>query len=221
MTHGAGATDLLDWRAFRWALSLAMLDVLPMLVFVYPEWLGASRRPDGIGAGAILATVLPLVALWVSTRLPPHVIDRLVFWRGPRGFPSHGAFTRYAPRDPRIDLDALRQNVGALPRDAAMQHALWQSLYEQSASVGDVANARWAYRLLRDLVAMSATLAILVPIALYVDASSMAVRATSAVLFAAQYVFAAFVARNRAALLVTSVLVPHGVLERLAGDSSS
>jgi nucleoside permease NupC len=68
---------------------------------------------------------------------------------------------------------------------------------------------------------MSATLAILVPIALHLDGASMAVRASSAVLFAAQYVVAAFVARNRAALLVTSVLVPHAAREPLAGDSSS
>jgi hypothetical protein len=221
VTHGAGSTDLLDWRALQWLLSLALLDVLPILVFVYPEWLGASRRSDGIGVGAVLATALPMVALWASTRLPPRVKDRLVFWRGPRGFPSHGAFTRYAPRDPRIDLEALRRNVGPLPRDAAMQHALWHSLYEQSASIGAVAGARWGYRLLRDMVAMSAVLAVLVPIALYLNGASKAACASSAVLFAAQYVFAAFVARNRAALLVTSAMVPHAALERPAGDSSS
>jgi len=221
VTHSAVLTDRLDLRAFQWVLSLALLDVLPMLVLVFPELLGASNRSGGIGVGAAMATALPMVALWVSTRLPPRVKDRLVFWRGPSAFPSHGAFTRCAPRDPRIDLEALRRNVGPLPTDAAMQHALWHSLYEQSMSIGAVADARWAYQLLRDMVTMSAAIAVLAPIALYLDGASKAVCASSAILFAAQYVLAAFVARNRAALLVTTALMPHAALRRPASNSSS
>ena len=49
---------------------------------------------------------------------------RLVYMRWTNPLPGHRVFTRYAPRDPRIDMDRLKQVVGSIPTDEGEQNRI-------------------------------------------------------------------------------------------------
>ena len=79
--------------------------------------------------------------------------------------PGSETFTRYASADPRIDMAALKRNVGVPPGDPAEQNAKWYKLYRRVSRDPAVVEAHKLYLLYRDMAAISIMLVPLVPVA--------------------------------------------------------
>ena len=100
------------------------------------------------GVGVVFAGV-------VNGLVSPLTKARLVFWRWSNPLPGSFAFSRYAARDPRIDLEALRQAIKAWPSDPREQNALWYRLYKSVENEPAVIDAHRSFLLTRDYTAIA------------------------------------------------------------------
>ncbi len=193
----------------KWLTLLAIADVLAVIFFVAPELVkGASLTQVGIGR-VLTTTVIPVVVLLIVNVLPHTLKSALVYWKPLGVLPGAEAFTKHGPADPRIDMAALRKNVGTLPTDPTEQNAKWYKLYKQVSNEPDVAEAHKMFLMYRDMAFMSLALVVLVPVALFaVDAVSPAPW-LAAGLFAFQYLLTAFSARWSGIRFVCNVLAIH------------
>lgn len=210
MTAAAKAGASLKSGNFKWLCSLAAGDVLVLLLFFVPEFVGAASLTQLTALRAALTIALPVFVLVLASVLSANVKASLVYWRGKRALPGHEAFTRHGPADARIDLAALRKNIGTdLPSAPAEQNSLWYKLYRRVDGEVPVAEAHRSYLLFRDMSAMSALLLLFVPTALYFSGASCASLLIATALLGGQYLATAIAARNSGVRFVTNVLAVH------------
>ena len=138
----------------------------------------------------------------------------IVFWRLKETLPGHRAFSVYAPRDSRINVDALRKNIGTFPDDAREQNTLWFKLYKKVEFEVTVAQAHRHYLLFRDFAAMSLLLAPLATLALYLSGAASPATWIAFAILCGQYAATALAARNNGIRFVTNVLTLHSVKRR-------
>jgi len=193
----------------KWLVMLASLDVLIVLVFVAPEFLkDASWSTVAVMRGLVTA-LLPVIVLLLTGMLSHETKAKLVYWKVSNPYPGCEAFTRHGPADARIDMVALKKNVGELPIDPAEQNKKWFKLYKMVGDDRAVVEAHKLYLMYRDMAALSLPLVALVPVGLYfVNAPSPTLWMTAA-LFAIQFVVCCFGARNAGTRFVCNVLSIH------------
>lgn len=193
----------------KWLVLLAAADVLFVVLFVAPILLNDLTLTQ-IGIGRIFATtVMPVVVLLI-VNVPPHdVKSMLVYWKPLGVLPGCEAFTKYGPRDPRIDMAALKKNVGVLPTDSSGQNSKWYRLYKQVSTEPEVLEAHKLFLMYRDMAVLSLPLVLLVPLSLRVASASTSTLVVAAGLFAVQYLLAALSARWSGIRLVCNVLAIH------------
>lgn len=193
----------------KWLVLLAVADMLAVLFFVAPELIkGASLTQVGVGR-VLTTTVIPVVVLLIVNVLPHTLKSALVYWKPLGVLPGAEAFTKYGPADSRIDMAALKKNVGVLPIDQAEQNAKWYKLYKQVSNEPSVTEAHKMFLMYRDMAFISLALVVLVPAALFaVDVVSTA-SWLAAVLFILQYLLTAFSARWSGIRFVCNVLAVH------------
>lgn len=193
----------------KWLVILAAADVLAICLFVAPSVAsGVTLTELGIGR-VMTTTVLPVLVLLLVNVLPHEVKSSLVFWKFRDALPGCQAFTRYAPRDQRIDMAALKKNVGAFPTAPADQNARWYKLYKQVPADPTVRDAHRHYLMYRDMAALSLPLIVLVPAALYFTGLAPAAQWSAAALFLVQYILTALSARWSGVRFVCNVLAVH------------
>ena len=141
--------------------------------------------------------------------LPHDVKSMLVYWKPLGVLPGCEAFTKYGPRDPRIDMAALKKNVGALPTDSTEQNSKWYKLYKQVPNEPEVQEAHKLFLMYRDMAALSLPLVALVPLSLNVAGVSNSTLMLSAGLFVVQYLLTALSARWSGIRFVCNVLAIH------------
>src|SRR5690606_15254291 len=90
-----------------WIWTVVAADAVALAGFAFPSvadqitsWLASARL-----AGASLA---PVIVLLLTSILPTELKEALVFWRVRDVLPGHRAFSVYAQKDPRIDLNRLQ-----------------------------------------------------------------------------------------------------------------
>lgn len=195
----------------KWLVLLAGADLLFVLLFVAPEVLnGVNLTQVGIGR-ILVTTVMPVLVLLIVNVLPHDVKSMLVYWM-PRGvLPGCEAFTKYGPADGRIDMSALKKNVGALPTEPAEQNSKWYKLFKLVPNEPEVAEAHKLFLMYRDMAAMSLLLIALGPSSLYFASASSNALWLSAGLFAVQYLATAVSARWSGIRFVCNVLAVHSV----------
>lgn len=193
----------------KWLVLLAVADVLAVLLFVAPEltW-GATFTSLGVGR-AVTTTVMPVVVLLLVNVLPHEVKSTLVFWRLRDPLPGCEAFSKYAHHDPRIDVAALKKNVGAFPTEPGEQNAKWYKLYKAVPADPTVRDAQQHFLMYRDMAALSFPLVFLVPSALFLSGAAPASLWMAAALFLAQYLLTAISARWSGIRFVCNVLAAH------------
>lgn len=193
----------------KWLVLLAVADVLAVLPFIAPEVIGnVSLTQVGIGR-VLTTTVMPVVVLLIVNVLSHNVKSMLVYWKPLGVLPGSEAFTKYGPADPRIDMAALKKNVGALPTDPAEQNSKWYKLYKQVPNEPEVAEAHKLFLMYRDMAVMSLALIVLVPGALLIVGVAPLAPWLAAGLFAAQYLVTALSARWSGIRFVCNVLAIH------------
>lgn len=193
----------------KWLVLLAVADVLAVLLFVAPEVLGGATLTQ-VGIGRVLTTtVMPVVVLLIVNVLPHDFKAMLVYWKPPGVLPGCEAFTKYGPGDHRIDMAALKKNVGALPTEPSEQNAKWYKLYKLVPNEPAVAEAHKMFLMYRDMAVMSVVLVVVVPVSLHVAGAAPSAPWLAIGLFAAQYLVTALSARWSGIRFVCNVLAVH------------
>ena len=194
-----------------WLIFLAALDVLILLLVLFPEALTGRALASTPGFGRLMAVALiPVPTLLLGVALPNGLKVILIYWRIRYASPEHRAFTEHAAADPRVDTGALRENVGALPDDPEAQNKLWRKLYHQVDMVVTVVESHRAYLLFRDMAAISFFVLVFALTALIVMHARQAQVWGCATIFFMQYVATAWTARRSGIRFVGAVLAQHG-----------
>jgi hypothetical protein len=200
----------------KWLVLVAAADVLFVLLFVAPDLLNGVKLTQ-IGVGRLLTTtVMPVVVLLIVNVLPHDVKSMLVYWKPLGVLPGCEAFTKYGPRDPRIDMALLKKNVGALPTEATEQNSKWYRLYQQVPNEPEVQEAHKLFLMYRDMAVLSLPLVALVPLSLNVAGVSNSTLALAASLFVVQYLLTAVSARWSGIRFVCNVLAIHSARKVIA-----
>ena len=193
----------------KWLVLLAAADVLFILLFVAPDLLNGITLTQ-IGIGRVLTTtVTPVIVLLIVNVLPQDVKSMLVYWRPLGVLPGCEAFTKYAPRDPRIDMVALKKNVGALPTESTEQNFKWYKLFKLVPNEPEVQEAHKLFLMYRDMAALSLPLVALVPLSLNVAGVPNSTLFLAAGLFVVQYLLTTLSARWSGIRFVCNVLAIH------------
>jgi hypothetical protein len=109
-----------------------------------------------------LVHLLPVGLAVLSTTVATSLIDvetkyRLVFLRWRHALPGHRAFTKYGPRDPRVDMSKVKRLLGTEPpSDPDEQNVVWYGLFKQIENEPLVLGVHRDFLLLRDYTALAA-----------------------------------------------------------------
>jgi len=134
---------------------------------------------------------------------------RLVFWRLKNVLPGHRAFSKLAPNDPRINIQALTKKIGVLPDTPKDQNSGWFALYKKYAEAVTVLPAHRSFLLARDLCSIAFLFAVFGTCALAFSQFSLnGVLAYSFVMFL-HYIVLAIVAQNHGNRFVCNVIVEY------------
>jgi len=200
------ATPLKDQN--RTALTAVLLVNLVVLVLLVQtgqltapsidQFVQQWRHLLPAGIGVVFAGV-------INGLLSPFAKARLVFWRWSNPLPGSFAFSRYAARDPRIDLAALRHMIKVWPSDPHEQNALWYRLYKSVESEPAVIDAHRSFLLTRDYTAIAFLVLLAAgPLGLWFLSAKLAAIYGSIMLL--QYLLARQAASNYGVRFVTTVL---------------
>lgn len=220
MTNGTGAaasrageTGKSLKEQNRWEL---WIIVAANSLFLYGVMQANAIKADGLRAAFTDAQrLLPVgVALVIATVLNGLVSAdmkaRLVFLRWQHALPGHRAFSKYAMRDPRIDVVALEKlNGGPLPVDPVEQNRAWYRRYKTVENDHAVRQVHRDFLLLRDYTGLSAVFLVLYGAAGLYAIPSLKVGLVYLLLLAVQYAIARQAAFNYGIRMVTTVLARH------------
>jgi hypothetical protein len=193
-----------------WIWTVVVADALTLAAVAFPStvdqaasWLVSGSRLAGV-------SLAPVVVLLITSLLPGDLKAALVFWRLRSALPGHRAFSVYAAKDPRVDLERLRAAVGAFPESPRGQNVLWYRLFKKVDGDPAVALAHRHYLLFRDLAALSLILGIITPGVLLIPGANRGSIWLGLALFGVQYLATAIAARLHGVALVCNVLALHG-----------
>lgn len=205
----------------KWLVLLAAADVLFVLLFVAPDLSnGVTLTQIGI-VRMLTATVMPVVVLLIVNVLPHDIKSMLVYWKPLGVLPGCEAFTKYGPRDRRIDMAALKKNVGTFPMESTEQNSKWYKLYKQVPNEPEVLESHKLFLMYRDMAVLSLPLVVLVPLSLNFVGASNSTLALAAGLFVIQYLLAALSARWSGIRFVCNVLAIHSTKKITVAKSST
>lgn len=207
----SNATKSLKSANLPWLVSLVVFDIMIVLPFAYPALINSTSVSQLITARAMVTLALPVVVLLLTGLLPHNIKASLVYWKYADVLPAHEAFTKHALSDARVDMAALRAQVGELPTIPREQNRLWFKLYKATENAPAVLEAHKMYLLYRDMASISFLLLIFVPIAFYLSGFGHAAVLATTGIFALQYLMAAISARHSGVRFVTNVLSIHSM----------
>lgn len=151
------------------------------------------------GAGVALVGV-------VNGLLSSDTKARLVFWRWSNPLPGSFAFSHYAVRDSRIDLDALQKKVGPFPSRPYEQNTRWYALYRSVRNEPAVVQVHRNFLFTRDYAGMAFVLLIVAGAIGFWEISSQVTASIYAGILLLQYLLVRHAARNYGIRFVTTVL---------------
>lgn len=193
----------------KWLVMLATLDVVIVLLFVAPEFIKDATWSTVAVMRGLVTALLPVIVLLLTGMLSHEIKARVVYWKWTNPYPGCEAFSRHGPADARIDMVALKKNVGDLPSDAAEQNKKWFKLYKLVGDDKAVVEAHKLYLMYRDMAAMALPLVALVPVGLWLGGAPPSAFWITALVFAIQFVVCCLGARNSGTRFVCNVLSIH------------
>ncbi len=197
-----------------WLWSVVALDTIALVLLAFPGLPTSETLKDFAWVRVLVAGVAPVVVLLLTSLLSADAKAAIVFWRAKETLPRHRAFSIYAASDSRINVDALRKNVGPFPDDPREQNTRWFKLYKKVESEVTVTQAHRHCLLFRDLAAMSLLLAPIATLTLSLSGSASPTAWIAFALLCTQYAATALAGRNNGVRFVTNVLTLHSVKRR-------
>ena len=206
--HSGGGKSLKD--QYRWQL---WIIVAVNTLFLYGVVQANAIRIDGLrsaftDAQNLVPTGLALViATVLNGFLSADTKARLVFVRWHNALPGHRAFSKYALRDPRIDIAALEKLHGsALPVDPAEQNRAWYRLSKAMDTDAAVRHAHRDFLLLRDYTGLCAVFIMFYGAAALYAIPSIKIGLIYLLVLLAQYLVVRQAASNYGIRFVTTVI---------------
>ena len=204
----ANGDKSLKAQNMKWLIAMAFADAAIVLLFVAPEI--TNRETQYVAMLRGLATsVVPVLILLVVNVLPHDVKSMLVYWKPLGWLPGSEAFSKFGPRDPRIDVKVLQKNVGVFPTDPTEQNSKWYRLYKMVGDQPEVVEAHKMYLMYRDMAVLSLPLIVLLPLGLFYAEARASALWISAGLLVVQYLLTAFSGRWAGIRFVANVLAIH------------
>ena len=193
----------------KWLIMLATANLIVVLLFLAPGFSTGANITE-LGNWRLLTTVvIPVVILLIANVLPHNVKCMLVYWRPLNWLPGSEAFSKYGPRDPRVDMDALEKSIGPLPTDPLKQNVKWYQLYKQIQNDPEILEAHRNFLMYRDMAVLSLPFIPLTPLFLYLAGALPGAQWLGAGLFAMQYILTALSGSHNGIRFVTNVLAVH------------
>lgn len=193
----------------KWLWALLVTDVIGILFLVFPGVPSADELTKGALWHSLITVVIPVAVLLLVNVLPHKVKCMLVYWKPYGWLPGCEAFTKYGPKDPRIDMTRLVANVGPLPTEPGNQNMRWYQLYKAKADEIEVAEAHKLFLMYRDMATLTVFLIPLASLALYRANAPAASQWISAGGLMVQYLVTALSARHSGVRFVTNVVAVH------------
>jgi hypothetical protein len=156
--------------------------------------------------GSVIAACMPIFGIVLSGILGDQGKARIVFWRWRDPLPGCRVFSKLTSTDPRINADTIKSKHGKLPRDSKAQNALWYKIYTKHQDNIMVRESHKAYLLTRDLTAISAIFAVVLPIGLLLAPVKSRLIIFYLTALVAEFCILAMVARNYGERFVLNVL---------------
>lgn len=154
----------------------------------------------------IIGVCIPLVTIILAGLLNDISKARLVFWRWRQPLPGTRVFSELISTDPRIDLAALKKEIGKFPRAPQEQNALWYKLYRKHKMTRSVWESHKVYLLTRDMSVVAGLIAVLFSVGVIITGGSLQTTLIYSILLAAQYALIAIAAHNYGNRFVLNVI---------------
>lgn len=151
------------------------------------------------GLGLVLVGIL-------NAQLPANLKARIVFGRWNNALPGSRAFTEYAHKDSRVDLDKLRAKLGELPTDPVLQNRAWYKFYKSIEDQPAVAQVHRDFLFTRDYACMALIMILLLGSVGLLQIPSVQTAWGYIGLLVLQFVLAWRAARNHGQRFVCTVL---------------
>lgn len=188
----------------RWLWAVVVLDAVMLVPATVTSSVAGGL--DHILTKGVIAAAAPVIVFLLTSLLPADVKAVFIFWRLKHALPGHRAFSVYAHRDSRINLEGLKRKVGKFPVSPREQNAVWYGLFKAVEEDAGVTQAHRHFLLFRDLAALSLILSLVaVPVVLLTGGTRATVLTVCGVLIG-QYLLAAVAAHQTGVRLVTNVL---------------
>jgi hypothetical protein len=158
------------------------------------------------------AASIPLAVIIFAGLLSDTNKARLVFWRWRQPLPGTRVFSELIATDSRIDLTALKKDIGRFPRAPQEQNALWYKLYRKHKMTRSVWESHKVYLLTRDMSAIAALAVFLFSVGMEIAGVDLRTTVTYFVLLVAQYVLIAKAAHNYGNRFVLNVVCEESSL---------
>ena len=217
----SGSKRSLKSLNLKWLVALATADAIMLALFVAPELVTRATTTQLGIYRAVGAAVIPILVLLLVNVLSSKVKAMLVYWKPLGWLPGCEAFTKYGPADPRVDMVALKKNVGAWTSTPKDQNSKWFKLYKSVENVTEVAATQKDFLMYRDMAVLSMPLTALAPIGLYVADASGTAMMLAAGMFFVQYVLTAVSARHAGERFVGNVLALHAAMKISVPNASA
>ncbi|WP_091785714.1 hypothetical protein [Paraburkholderia steynii] len=221
VAQAATSGKSLKTRNMVWLIAVGIVDVIVLLIIAFHRPIDDFTADKSIALRISLSVFLPVPILFLSYLLSHKAKAILVFWRVNNPMPGSRAFSVHAPSDVRIDLTALKKNVGEFPESERDQNSMWYRLYKLVENDITVVETHQKYLMFRDIAAMSILLVPVAPSVLFLFGNKPSTAAWSAAVFGLQYLITAVAARNSGVRFVQNVLCIHATKKVTASKRPS
>jgi hypothetical protein len=193
----------------KWLWMLATGDLIVVALFLAPG-VDAGSDLTKLASWRLLTGVLVPIAVLLLVNLLPHKAKcMLVYWKPYGWMPGSEVFSRLAPDDMRVDMEALVRNIGPLPEAPRDQNARWYQLYKLVENSAEVADAHRSFLMYRDMAVLSLAFTLLAPVGLYFLSASKDVQWLAVAMFSGQFMVTAVSARWSGVRFVCNVVALH------------
>jgi len=97
----------------------------------------------------------PIITIVLNGIIPNSIKEVLVFWKVKNRLPGYRAFSHFAIKDPRVNIESLKDKVGEFPKESKKQNRVWYSLYQQYRDDEIVWGSHRDFLITRDFTSLS------------------------------------------------------------------
>jgi len=203
-------------REYRWQLSaFIVFNLCVFWTIIVIKDISLSKIETILSSFSLqkgaLAVLLPLLTVILNGTLPNNLKAILVFWEIRNPLPGSRVFTDLALKDPRIDLDKIKQKYGNLPTLPSEQNRLWYKIYKHHKSKITILESHKDFLLTRDLASVSAIFLLCFTLPTIFSSGSIKIKYGYITFLIFQYIILAIVAKNYGERFVCNVLAEESV----------